>query len=248
MPRLPDPSLETLDVFEGFRPQDLGIIGSALKARNYKPGEFIVLRGEAFPIIGVIREGIALVVSSNEAEKDAILAFLLPTDFIAKPDRSPAHFDIIAAGEVRVDCMPLETFLHLINTNPEIARNSLSLALDRLELVQDWIVKANQLDAKGRLKNLIALMALRSVQAGLAKPDAQISLPLPVSRETIGNLLGLGLYTVSRLMGEIKSEGLINFDDPHFIVIPDLDRFLTEAGYTRYNPRPISAENMPGPF
>lgn len=236
------PALQSLGLFESCSPDELQIVEALIEVRTFSPGEVIVRAGEPFPLVGSIQEGLAIVRSYDAKGGEAILAFLLPTDLIGKPDDTPSRFDIVAAGRMRVSCMSLRHFMHVIRAMPSVTMNATSRALDRLELVQDWIVKANQLDAKGRLVSLIALMALRNVQAGLCDPDAPVILKIPVSREVIGNLLGLGLYTVSRLMGKLKAEGLFDADEPHQIRIPDFRRLLCCAGCADLNEPPSIPE------
>lgn len=218
------------DLFEGCTPEQMARIEARILEKVYRNGETIVTQGQSFPVVGKILEGLAVVSDGREDGSEAILAFLLPTDLIGVPQEVPAMFNITAAGTVRLSCMSLQDFMQIIQTTPVVAFNAMSRALDRLEAVQDWIVRANQLDARSRLISLIALMGLRHVQAGLSSVNKPISLKIPVSRERIGNLLGLGLYTVSRLMGELKSDDLIQFDGPHLIQIPDLAKLLDLCG------------------
>lgn len=238
--------IESLNIFDGCSPDEKRHIESLLQEKTYKNGETIVTQGQPFQVVGTILQGVAVVEEIRKDGSESIMAFLLPTDLVGMPDETPSMFNIVAAGTVRLSCMSLQDFMQVIETMPSVAINAMSRALDRLELVQGWVVKANQLDARQRLISLIALMGLRDIQAGLTSAKGTISLALPVSREQIGNLLGLGLYTVSRLMGELKLEGLIKFDGPHLIQIPDLQRLLDICGCeTRMHDEGHSAADHP---
>jgi len=68
---------------------------------------------------------------------------------------------------------------------------------------------------------LLSHTAKLRVALHLSSPEEPVNLKLPASRDQIGSLLGLGLYTVSRQMGDLKDEGLIEFDGPHLIVVPN---------------------------
>lgn len=217
-------------LFSHCSEEELATIRPLIRLRVFSPGEVVVRAGEPFPIVGSIQEGLALVRTPDTANRASVFAFLMPTDLIGSPDAKPARYDIVAAGELRVSCMDLVDFMPLIRSMPDVAMTAVERALDRLELIEAWVVRAHQLDAKGRVTSLLALMALRQIQAGLAQIDAPVTMKIPVSREVIGNLLGLGLHTVSRMIGDLKTEGLISFEDPHLVTVPDLFRLLRTLG------------------
>lgn len=223
-------TIESLDIFDGCGQDQKAHIEGLIGEKIYRNGETIIAQGKPFPVVGTILQGVAVVEEIRMDGSEAIMAFLLPTDLIGMPDETPSMFNIVAAGTVRLACMSLQNFMQVIETTPSVAINAMSRALDRLELVRGWVVQANHLNARERLIALIALMGLRDIQAGLTSAEDPILLNIPVSREQIGNLLGLGLYTVSRLMGELKQEGLIQFDGPHLIKIPDLNRLFDICG------------------
>jgi len=217
----PHVTIPNLGVFEECSHSQKLHIQNVVRLRIYKNGETIIKKGEPSPFVGLILSGVVIVMRERTEGSDAVMAFHLPTDIIGVPDQTPSMFDIVASGTVKIAYWTVEDFTEIIQMAPSVILRAISRALDRLELVQDWIVKANQLDARMRLISLIALMAHRHVQAGLSSPEEPVNLKLPASRDQIGSLLGLGLYTVSRQMGDLKDEGLIEFDGPHLIVVPN---------------------------
>lgn len=195
--------------------------------RSFAPGQPILWRGDRMDHVASVVSGVATISQSMEDGRTQMVGLLLGSDFIGRPGRDFAPYDVTAVSHVTLCCFRRRPFEHLIETTPNLARRLMEMALDELDAAREWMLLLGRKTAREKIASLLALAARRSVAAGGPR-DAAFDLPL--TREMMGNYLGLTLETVSRQMSALKSEGIIVPDGPRSISVPDMGRLRREAG------------------
>ena len=198
---------------------ELGMLESMKSYRSFSAGETIVWRGEPSAFVASVVTGVASLSKTLEDGRTQMVGLLLPSDFIGRPGRREAAFDVIATTDVVLCCFQRDPFEKLVDDTPHIAHRLMELALDELDAARDWMLLLGRKTAREKIATFIELLARRS---NTDSPGRIEHLPLPLTRDQIANYLGLTLETVSRQFSALKKEGVIDFSDRRTLSIRDL--------------------------
>ena len=169
--------------------------------RSFQAGQTIIWSGDRMEFVGSVVSGIATLTQTMEDGRRQMVGLLLPSDFVGRPGRATAAFDVTATTDLVMCCFRKKPFEELMATTPHIAQRLLEMTLDELD----------------------AALHLRRAQG-------KLSVDLPLTREEMADYLGLTLETVSRQISALKKDGVITLEGNRHVQIPDLDRLLEEAG------------------
>ena len=159
-----------------------------------------------------------------------MVGLLLPSDFVGRPGRATAAYDVTATTDVVMCCFRKKPFETLIAETPHIAQRLLEMTLDELDAAREWMLLLGRKTAREKIASLISIIARREAALHKKKTSGQISVDLPLTREEMADYLGLTLETVSRQISALKKDGVITLEGNRHVSIPDLDRLLEEAG------------------
>ncbi|WP_226782103.1 transcriptional regulator FnrL [Oceaniglobus trochenteri] len=208
-------------------PDELSVLESIKYYRTFAPGQPIVWRGDRTEHVASVVSGVAAISQSMEDGRTQMVGLLLSSDFIGRPGREFAPFDVNAVTAVTLCCFRRRPFERLIATTPNLAHRLLEMALDELDASRDWMLLLGRKTAREKIASLLALIARRSHVTGQPKTAP---FELPLTREMMGNYLGLTLETVSRQISALRADGIINVDSSRAISVPDMNRLRREAG------------------
>jgi len=81
---------------------------------------------------------------------------------------------------------------------------------------------------------------LLTQEYGIPSPDG-LYFPYPLTHAQIGRAIGATRVTVTRLLGRLRTQGLIVINEAHFICLPFLSAetrgsLITESSNTKNNP------------
>lgn len=100
---------------------------------------------------------------------------------------------------------PGDVMAALLERHPRMALNALRFVAGRLHELQ---VQYRQL-ATERVERRIARALLRLVQQAGRRVESGVLIDLPLSREDVAQMTGTTLYTVSRTISRLESEGVL---------------------------------------
>jgi CRP/FNR family transcriptional regulator len=107
-------------------------------------------------------------------------------------------------------------FSNLVDKKPQLLRRLHNLASHELSLAQDQMVILGRRTAEEKIAAF--LMGLRK-RWGRGSDHLSVLVPLPMTRQDIGDFLGLTVETVSRLMTKLAREKVL-------VIVPDGVRLL----------------------
>lgn len=198
--------------------------------RTYRAGEEIVGMGEELGMLGSVVEGVVRLSKLTADGRRQMVGLLFPSDFIGRPGRSRALFDTVAATDVRLCLFERRRFEKLLGDIPTMEQRLLEMTLDELDAAREWMLLLGRKTAREKIASFIAMAARRSAALMRRAPDDGDVVPMPLSREEIGDFLGLTIETVSRQIGALKKEGVIVLHDARRIGVPDFEALLDAAG------------------
>lgn len=198
--------------------------------RTVPAGQGILWAGDTMDFVGSIVSGIATLSHTMEDGRTQMVGLLLPSDFVGRPGRARAAYDVTATTEVTLCCFRKKPFEDLMARMPNLAQRLLEMTLDELDAAREWMLLLGRKTAREKIATLLAIIVRRDASLNLRGRDGQLEFDLPLTREAMADYLGLTLETVSRQISQLKRDGVITLSGKRHILIPDVDRLLEETG------------------
>ena len=199
--------LGTTQMFRGLPPEQLDAVAEIAIARTYAKKETIFWEGEEGNGFFIIVSGRAKVFKLSADGKEQILHFFETGDHFAEvPAFDGERFPASAAALEKTEVLffPRETFLKLLENNPSLAINLLSIFARYLrrfaKLIDDLSLKA----VPGRLA--VYLLELSANNDGISE------VKLTMTKGQLAARLGTIPETLSRVFSKMSEEGLIAID------------------------------------
>lgn len=198
--------------------------------RSYPAGQTIMWGGDRMEFVASIVSGTATIERLTEDGRKQTVGLLLPSDFIGRPGRDNAVYDVTAVTDVTLCCFRRRQFEKLVSDTPHIAQRMLEMALDELDAARDWMFLLGRKTAKEKIASFLLLVHKRTEAPGVFEIENGKTIYLPLTREAMSDYLGLTIETVSRQFSKLKSEGVIRLEGKRNVVIPDVEALRREAG------------------
>lgn len=198
--------------------------------KTYAPGEPIIYAGDPMGFVGTVVEGVARLSQTMKDGRRQMVGLLFPSDFVGRPGRQLATFDVDATTEVtlcRFDRKPFEKTLLEI---PHLHKRMLEMALDELDAAREWMLLLGRKTAREKIASLLVIIARRQNITLSDSISMKASFNLSLTREAMSEYLGLTLETVSRQMNALQKDGVIALEKKRRILIKDFARILDETG------------------
>lgn len=190
----------------------------------------MIWAGDKMDFVASVVVGVATLSQTMEDGRTQMVGLLLPSDFIGRPGREIAPYNVNAVSDVTVCCFRKRPFESLLVSTPHVGQRLLEMALDELDAAREWMLLLGRKTAREKIASLIAIIARRDQELKAALPDGQMSVELPLTREAMADYLGLTLETVSRQVSALKKDGVIQLEGKRKVLIPDMDVLLEETG------------------
>ncbi len=199
--------------------------------RSFEAGQTIIWSDDQMDFVGSVVSGIATLTQTMEDGRTQMVGLLLPSDFVGRPGREGAAYDVMATSDVVMCCFRKKPFEKLMIETPHVAQRLLEMTLDELDAAREWMLVLGRKTAREKIASLLAIVARRNPDA--AKPGqsaTEVNFDLPLTREAMADYLGLTLETVSRQISALKKDGTIRLEGKRHIHVPDMRRLMEEAG------------------
>jgi len=211
-------------------PDELAELEQIKYYRTYQAGQTIVWSGDRMDFVASVVSGIATLTQTMEDGRRQMVGLLLPSDFVGRPGRHTAAYDVTATTDVLMCCFRKKPFEEMMVRTAHIAQRLLEMTLDELDAAREWMLLLGRKTAREKIASLIAIIARRDASLNARQKGGLMAVDLPLTREEMADYLGLTLETVSRQISALKKDGVINLEGKRHVTIPDFDRLLEEAG------------------
>ncbi len=209
---------------------ELDLLESIKYYRSYSAGQTMIWAGDRMDFVASVVVGVATLSQTMEDGRTQMVGLLLPSDFIGRPGREIAPYNVTAVSDVTVCCFRKRPFENLLVTTPHIGQRLLEMALDELDAAREWMLLLGRKTAREKIASLIAIIARRDAELKDALPEGRLSVTLPLTREAMADYLGLTLETVSRQISALKREGIIELEGKRRVIIPNLPVLMEQTG------------------
>ncbi len=198
--------------------------------RKFQAGQTVIWSGDRMDFVGSVVSGIATLTQTMEDGRTQMVGLLLPSDFVGRPGRSAAAYDVTATTDLVMCCFRKTPFEDMMNQTPHIAQRLLEMTLDELDAAREWMLVLGRKTAREKIASLLSIIARRDAAANAQSTTLGVVFDLPLTREAMADYLGLTLETVSRQISALRKDGVIALDGKRHVTVPDMSRLLEEAG------------------
>lgn len=198
--------------------------------RRFEAGQTVIWSGDRMDFVGSVVSGIATLTQTMEDGRTQMVGLLLPSDFVGRPGRATAAYDVVATTDMVMCCFRKAPFEDLMERTPHIAQRLLQMTLDELDAAREWMLVLGRKTAREKIASLLSIIARRDATLNMAGLDGPVTFDLPLTREAMADYLGLTLETVSRQVSALKKDGVIHLEGKRHVTVPDMTLLLEEAG------------------
>ncbi|OYX44557.1 MAG: transcriptional regulator [Rhodobacterales bacterium 32-67-9] len=198
--------------------------------RSFEAGQTLLWSGDRMDFVASVVSGVATLTQVMEDGRTQTVGLLFPSDFVGRPGRDKAPYNVIATTDLLMCCFRKKPFEELMGRTPHIGQRLLEMTLDELDAAREWMLLLGRKTAREKIASLLAIVARREASLHLKVPQGRMIFDLPLTREAMADYLGLTLETVSRQMSALKRDGIIVLEGKRHVVVPSFDRLLEEAG------------------
>jgi len=198
--------------------------------RSYEAGQTLIWSGDRMDFVASVVTGIATLTQTMEDGRRQMVGLLLPSDFVGRPGRPTAAYDVTATTDLVMCCFRKKPFEDMMARTPHVAQRLLEMTLDELDAAREWMLVLGRKTAREKIASLMAIIVRRDATLKLKGGRGPLVFDLPLTREAMADYLGLTLETVSRQISALRKDGVIVLDGKRHVTVPDLNRLLQEAG------------------
>lgn len=194
------------DLFRDLSQADMQEIERVTTMTTCKRGRIFYTAGQNAEVLFILKKGKVQLYRVAEDGRRLVTAIVQAGSIFGEmPLVSQRMHDNIA--EAMEDCtlcvMGRADVEHLLTTKPRLALNIISILADRLAAAEQRI----EIQAYGSVRQRLAGLLLK-----LASTDGEVT---GASHQQLGELIGASRETVTRMLGDLKSDGMIDLGRSH---------------------------------
>jgi len=218
--------LQSVSIFWDLNEDDLGHIADKMVAKHFENGNYIFLEDSEGEQCFFVLEGSVKVTRLSKDGREVILAMLNEGDFFGEMsllDGESRSANVIALEKTKVLTLDRNDFIAVVNDYPQIAVQLLKELARRLRKSDRQIASLSLSDAERR----IALCIIRFADEQGVIQNGKVSIPKTPIQQDIANMAGTSRETVSRALGLLEKEDLIERNGRELIIL-DYKKFIKE--------------------
>jgi len=205
----------SLSVCAALEPEDLSRLDQLARKICFSPRQTMFEQDEPSDSVYNITGGSVRLYKLLPDGRRQVVGFALCGDFLGLSMGERNVFSADALNEVNVCQFPRQVFSDFVDAHPRLLRRLHEFASHELSIAQEQLVILGRRSAEEKVAAF--LVALRDRQSRIN--GSVHNVPLPMTRQDIGDFLGLTVETVSRMFTRLAKQKLI-------VVTPDGARLL----------------------
>lgn len=205
-------TLAKVSLFAGIESADLTTMLGCLepKLSNYQKNDFITIAGEKFESIGIMLEGEAVVIKENAAGNRVVMDLLKPGGIFGEvavfAENSVWPGSVVAQEASKALFIPRQKIISqchkMCPMHQTIIQNMLIIVSEKAVMLNK---KVEYLTIKSMRGKIAAYLLEQYQKSGKALFE------LPMNRHEMADFLNVSRPSMSREMGRMKEEGIIDF-------------------------------------
>ncbi|GHA43468.1 transcriptional activator protein FnrL [Amylibacter ulvae] len=197
---------------------------------SYAAGDTIIMAGDNMKFVGSVVTGVASLSQTMEDGRRQMVGLLLPSDFVGRPGREFASFDVVATTPVTLCKFERIPFEKMLKSTPQLRERMLEMVLDELDAAREWMLLLGRKTAREKIASLLMIIGKRQNSLSPFDINTSMKFELSLTREAMADYLGLTLETVSRQINALKKDGVIELEKKRHVIVKNFNRLLDETG------------------
>ncbi|MBB1519704.1 fumarate/nitrate reduction transcriptional regulator Fnr [Aquipseudomonas guryensis] len=203
-----DCSLATLCLPLSLNLEDMDSLDEIVKrGRPLKKGEFLFRQGDPFGSVFAVRSGALKTFSLSDGGEEQITGFHLPSELVGLSGMDTEFYPVSAqALETTSVCeIPFERLDELSVQLPQLRRQLMRVMSREIRDDQQMMMLLSKKTADERIATFLVNLSARFRARGFSANQFRLAM----SRNEVGNYLGLAVETVSRVFTRFQQNGLL---------------------------------------
>jgi CRP/FNR family transcriptional regulator len=217
----------------GINESDMDKLEKIIKRKQpLKRGELLFHQGDPFHSLYAIRSGSVKMYSISDDGSEQITGFLLPGELAGMDAiNTEEHQSCAKALETTSFCeIPFTQLEDLAGQLPSLRHQLLRLMSKEIMNDEQMLMQLGKKTAEERLASMLLSFSTRFKERGFSASEFNLSM----SRNDIGDYLGLAVETVSRLFTKFQEQKLIEVKGK-FVRLSDMEAMEKLAGISTNN-------------
>ena len=205
--------LKQLDIFKELPPKDISDIGVIVDEKNVSKKE-IILEPEDKEKVYLIKRGQVKLYQLTEEGKRVIIDTLGPGSIFGNfGDDSQSQNFAEATSDTFVCIAKRETFFKTVANKPELSVKLMGMLFDQISQARDYIAAMAGGSVLSKLKFKLAELGNRYGE----EKGSKVKINQRFTHEEIADMIGVSRETVTKLLGALRREGIIEFEGKNIV-------------------------------
>ncbi len=198
----------------------------------------LVIDGYEFRKLCFVAEGFGARYKLLRNGKRQILNVILPGDFVGVPVSflERASYSVVAVTDMKMHICSMDSYVQLCWRRPQFALALSWLAAHEAAFYAEHVIDTGRRTPPERLAHFLLELHSRLAMVGRAD-DAGFDLPF--SQEVLGDVLGLSVPHLNRMLSQLRFEGLVSLANRR-VEFPDLHAIQMRAHF-----QPLTLTRIP---
>jgi len=201
-------SLSELCLPRGMGPTALEKLDSIIKRSSpLQKGEVLFRKGDEFRGLYAVRSGLIKVYASTDDGDEQIIGFFLPGEILGLDAvESKIHVCNAVALETSTYCaVPFSELSEMCKEIPELQNQLFRIMSRELSSENQMLLTLGKKNSEEKVATFLLTISTRFHQLGYSANEFKLTM----SRQDIGNYLGITFETVSRVFSRLQRNGII---------------------------------------
>lgn len=193
-----------------LRPREKDLFNRRAVCRTYQAGQVVFVQGGPCRGLYLVKEGLIAIRKFDDQGQSVIVRLAYKNHTLGyRPLLAKEHHHATAEviKEARICFLDAPTVHRLIENNPKLGMNFLENTARAFGQAEDRLFQIAALSV--RVRTIHLLMLLRD-HFGTTTSDGTLFVELPMSRRDMAEMIGARPESVSRVLSDIQSEGLVH--------------------------------------
>lgn len=208
-----------LAVCSALEDSDLKGLEAILQHKDLQAGEILFDEGEPADYVYNLTSGCLKLYKLLPDGRRQVTGFLFAGDFVGLANSEDYIYSAESVSPVALCRFEKTKLDRLMNDHINFEKRLLGMARFELAEAQEQILMLGRKTAKERIASFILMLSERSARRGQTANPVEF----PMSRNDIGDYLGLTTETVSRTLTRLRKSGAISLDTDRSITINELE-------------------------
>ncbi len=211
-------NLAELCLPRGLNQQELESLEKLVRqTRPLQKGDYLFRGGDPLSSLYAVRSGSIKLFTDSDDGEEQIIGFYLPGEIVGLDGfETNAHSCSAIALETSSLCsFPYADLAHICQNVPALQEQMFRIMGRELSHENRLLLTIAKKNAEERIASFLSSLSARFKTLGFSPLDFHLSM----SRQEIGNYLGLTIETVSRILSRLQKNGVIEIDNKRITIV-----------------------------